>query len=433
MAAHSDRASLAPLLVGGPLLALNHALLAAGLRRRLDGWRGAATRFLRGEESSFVLSAFGLDPWSDAQRPAQPSTAQTTDRIKVRLEAFLRAEPGCRVRLRRGVDEDACEASSTGDGCWTIAIEPWLEGPERFLIPAADAWGAPWRDGGDTGTSPLINVLCRVDPTGRGGCDIWLRINHAGSDGVPMQEVLTRLEAAWGSAAPVLYPTPEAFKRFEGERPVSGPAPLSLVQCFADFGPLLAWRKDQNERLTAGGGGPSLTLASGLMWRLAELPEFSGVRMASTVEVAPRGNLPRGVGVVVIRPSDYRRRGDGLRRYAAEVVRQMERTRRGVSSGCRTLDALAVMPARTARGVLRAAVSRTSLTFGSMVLTVVKDARVFGAPVGEIGHPHGFIAIGSARLPASDGRLVGCATMKGPRGVVGAYPELIRRAINSTQ
>ena len=241
-----------------------------------------------------------------------------------------------------------------------------------------------------------------------------------------MQEVLTRLEAAWGSAAPVVYPTPEAFAPLEGERPVNGPAPLSLVQCFADFGPLLAWRKEQNERLT---GGASLTLASALMWRLAELPAFAGVRMASTVEVAPRGELARGVGVVVIRPRDYQGRGDGLQRYAAEVGRQMERTRRGVSSGCRTLDALAATPARTARGVLRAAVSRTSLTFGSMVLTVVKDARVFGAPVGEIGHPHGFIAVGSARLPTGDGRMVGCVTVKGPRGVVGAYPGLIRCAI----
>ena len=406
---HPARASLVPLIIGGPLLAVNRGLLAAGLRKRVDGWRRASGLLLRGEESSFVLSAFGLDPWSGWTRPTMPTLAETEARVAARLNAFFAGEPSCCVRLRRSRGEDRAEPSSKGEGCWTIAHGRWVDGPGRFVMPRGEEWKAPWRGGSDTGISPLLNVLCRVDPRGRDGCDVWVRINHAGSDGVPMQEVMTRLEGAWGAAAPVAFPTPEAFTPFEGARRANGPTDLVEVQFFADFSALLAWRKRENERL-----GASMTLAAALLWRMAELPEFREERFGSTVEVGAAGGLDRGVGVVVVRPLDYAERG-GLSGYVSEFNRQVELNRRRASDGCRTLDAVALMPAGLARGVLRAAVSRTTRAFGSLVVTVVKDAKVFGAPVGEVGHPKGFIAIGGVRLPTADGRMVGSVTVKGAR------------------
>jgi hypothetical protein len=61
-----------------------------------------------------------------------------------------------------------------------------------------------------------------------------------------------------------------------------------------------------------------------------------------------------------------------------------------------------------------------------MAVTILKDARVFGAPVATVGHPFGFIAIGSVGLPTSNGSKVGCIMAKGPRDVVSEYPRLLR-------
>jgi hypothetical protein len=67
-----------------------------------------------------------------------------------------------------------------------------------------------------------------------------------------------------------------------------------------------------------------------------------------------------------------------------------------------------------------------------MALTMLKDAKVFGAPISEFGHAHGFIAVGSVALPARDGSRVGCVTVKGPEARIALYPELIRKAVEAT-
>lgn len=417
------------------MLATNRGLQAVGLRKRPDGWRRAAGQLLRGEESSFVLSAFGLDPWSRVEGglPLSATVAEVESHVAAHLDAFFKDVPLCRVRLRRERDEDVPAACAPGEKGWTVAFAPWHEGPERFVMPRADAWGAAWCEGGDRGTSPLFNVVCRVDPSGRRGCDVWVRVNHAGTDGVPMQEVLTRLEATWGTAAPVVFPTAEEFAPFEHARRAGGlpeAGELAELQFFADFSPLMAWRKAQNQTL-----GTPMTLAAALLWRMSQLDQFRGSRIGTTVEVGAGEGRSRGVGVVVVRPRDYTEapggvgRLEGLGRYVTDFNKQVELNRAGAADGCRTLAACALLPAGLGRGVLRAVLTHTSKAFGAVVVTVVKDAKVFGAPVGEVGHPQGFIAIGGVGLPTAHGGKVGSVTVKGPRGVVEGYPRLIRAAI----
>ena len=53
---------------------------------------------------------------------------------------------------------------------------------------------------------------------------------------------------------------------------------------------------------------------------------------------------------------------------------------------------------------------------------MLKDARVFGAPLAETGHINGFIAIGSLALPTESGKPVGCITIKGPAERIAEYP-----------
>ena len=131
----------------------------------------------------------------------------------------------------------------------------------------------------------------------------------------------------------------------------------------------------------------------------------------------------------MIRPSDYARRPNGLIDYVREFNRQVELTRTRRSSGARTLDACAHLPPRLANSLLRYALEHDDRAFGTMGLTILKDAKVFGAPLGDAGHAAGFIAIGSMALPTSGGRAVGCVTIKGTRARVEAYPGVIREAV----
>src|ERR1700722_12249212 len=64
------------LITSVALVLANRLLLGTGLRRRVDGWRRGAGLVLRGENSTFVLSAFGLNIGSDAS--AERSTAQAS-------------------------------------------------------------------------------------------------------------------------------------------------------------------------------------------------------------------------------------------------------------------------------------------------------------------------------------------------------------------
>jgi hypothetical protein len=147
------------------------------------------------------------------------------------------------------------------------------------------------------------------------------------------------------------------------------------------------------------------------------------------VEVNAASGIERGVGVVVVRPADYPQDVEGLGRYVRDFNRAMELTRTRASDGCRTLDAAAHLPARTARALLSHALEQTPRAFGTMALTVLKDARVFGAPLAATGHGHGFLAMGGVALPTAGGGKVGCITVKGPKGVAAGYPAMLRAAM----
>jgi hypothetical protein len=259
-----------------------------------------------------------------------------------------------------------------------------------------------------------------------------VRANHVGIDGVPVQEILTRLEAAWGVVAPVEYPACGAFANAcAGPRACSASRDeLAEVQAFVDFAPLLAWRLRQNAILRDQGREP-LPVSAAVTWCLARHPAFRGIRIASTVDVPPVDGLGRGVGVVVIRPADFLDHSDdGLARYAAAFAREVDLVRRRCSAGSRTLDAAALLAPEVAGTLLRHALTSSDRAFGSMGLSIIKDAKVFGAPLADVGQPDGFIAIGSLSLPTTDGRKAGCVCIKGPRSRIAEHPRFIAEAIS---
>lgn len=403
----NERSALA---AGIGLVMLNRAALRAGLRTRVDGWRRAAGLVLRGEESTFVLSAFGL------------SGGDAREDVARRLHQFFAEEAGLRVRVKRGEDEDRAEPCAGPS--YTMRIDAAVKGPRRFVRP--DDWSgeASGKESVHADVKPLMNVVCRVDDAGR--ADVWARVNHVGTDGVPVQAMLTRLERAWGSAETVVFPTAEEFSPYSMPRMCGGRAGVAEVQAFVDFGPLLAWRTESNSRLAE-----PMTISAAMLWCLGRHAAFERLCMGTTVEVSPRNGLADGVGVVVVRPADYFGRRNGLARYVRDFNRQLERTRLRASVGCRVLDAAALIPPRMAKGLLRYALNQGTRAFGSLGLTMLKDAKVFGAPIGEVGHDNGFIAIGSVALPTARGGRVGCVTIKGPTERIAGHPRVIREAIGS--
>ncbi len=402
------------LLAAGGLM-LNRALLAARLRRRIDGWRRAAALMLRDECSTFVLSAFGLDIWSDAP-PGPRSIDQTRAHAAQRLAAFLAAEPVCHLAVERGPIAD--RVHPVPGPSYTLAFEPWAPGPARFMPP--DHWHGERSPATPAQSGVFKNIILRISDAGR--ADVWVRVNHAAADGVPVQELLSRLQSAWGGDA--VYPSPAEFAPFERPRTVEGRPELCIIQAFVDFAPLLAWRKRENARLPE-----PMTVSAAMLWCFAQT--LGDHPIGTTVEVAPAHGLDRGVGVVVTRPEDYPAHADGLSRYVRDFNRDLELTRLRASASCKTLDAAAFLPAKLELALLRHALDRTPRAFGTLALTMLKDARVFGVPIGAAGHARGFIAVGSLALPTAGGGRVGCITVKGPRGVIDDYPARIRQAVES--
>ena len=396
----------------------NRLLLRAGLRRRADGWRRGAGLVLRGQGATFVLSAFGLDLWSDVAEPSSPTIDASREHFAQRFASFLADDKDCHICVIREAAEDRVHRCA--GPTYTLRFDAWIPSAGRFVPP--DDWHGDDCSNGRNAGDPLFTVVCRIDHAGV--ADVWMRINHIGMDGVLAQEILSRLESAWGVAGEVVYPTPESFITHSSPRRCFGCDDILELNAFLDFGPLLAWRKSENARLPE-----PMTLSAAVIWCLARHPTFCGLHVGTTVDVPAAEGLGRGVGMISIRAANYLQRRDGLAQFVKKFNHELALTRKRASGGCRSLDAAALIPPRLATRVLRHAL-QTPRVFGSIGLTVLRDAKVFGAPLADAGHPHGFIAIGSVNLPAADGRRVACVCIKGRDARICTYPQSIQEAID---
>jgi hypothetical protein len=420
------------LIAGIALVATNRLLIRIGLRRGADGWRRGAGLVLRGEAATFVLSAFGLDIWSDdCTLKSSSSVEAAQDHLSKRLAIFLAGELELHRYVRRTAVADCAE--KCGGPSYTMGFEPWMDGPGRFVRP--DSWAGTVCTSSvssigniqrDSAVSVLLNFVCRINP--EGGADLWVRVNHVGIDGVPVQDMLSRLEAAWGLRGEVVYPTPQAFAPVGVARKCGGRDDVIELQAFVDFNPLLAWRKRQNAGLPE-----AMTVSAAILWCLGRHEVFSGLYLGTTVEVPATERFGRGVGIVVVRPLDYFRRQNGMGEYVRDFNRQLDQTRRRTSGSFKTLDAAALIPARLEMELLRRTLEQGGGAFGSFALSILREAKIFGAPLADVGQSDGFLALGSIALPAGDGSRVGCVTIKGPAARISNYPAILRNVIERCQ
>jgi hypothetical protein len=350
-------------------------------------WRRVTGIGLRATGSKFTLATFGLNSGFDGL-----TLSVARRRLRRRLYPFFKNEPWAPLRVleRRG-----CRVGVPGGEKWMsfMFFADVIRDPKsRFVPPALCSTACAGEE--------VVDVHCRLSPDLR-VVDVWMQFHHAIVDGAPMWEMMSRLEQAWGKAEEVTYPAP-------GERATAGPwhlpgeRPVHHALDFVDFAPLLASRQ-------AIKGRQPVTVSALLTWCLARQPGFEGKRIASTVDVPALGREPRCVDFVVVRPGDFRRFDD----YVREFNRQVAACRARTTETARMTRALALLPPRLALAALRANAAKRDETFGTVGLTILRDAPVFLAPYADLGFDDGFLAIGSMDLPTADGRRVGAASAKG--------------------
>jgi len=263
--------------------------------------------------------------------------------------------------------------------------------------------------------------------------DVWMSAHHVGLDGVPLQDLLTALERTWGTAEQIRFPAPDGDRPSMAARICSMPGERDVeeIVTFVDFSPVLALRSVLNERYADAAGGP-ITFGALIAWLLNGEPEFSGVRVASTVDIAASGGYERDVDVVPLRPADFARGAgpwEGLAEFAAEFNRLVRLSRARTSPLRRQMQTAGLLPPWVHREAVWSNPEALDKTFGSLCVTIIRDAKVFVAPMTDLGLGHGFIAIGNTNLPAADGRRVTAVTIKGEPERIRSHAAVLQRVI----
>jgi len=266
-----------------------------------------------------------------------------------------------------------------------------------------------------------------------GTIDLWVSAHHVGLDGVPLQELLDRLERTWGTGDSVAFPAPAPGRAFIDPHPCHavGERAIDQLVTFVDLSPVFALREDLNAR-HAGAIDGHVTFGTLIAWLLSQEPEFAGVRIASTVDVAASSGYERDVDVVSLRAADFAT-GEGPWGGFVEYVREFNRliaAARTRTSPVRVgMQTAGLIPAWAHAAVVRANPAALDDTFGTLCVTIVREARVFIAPMTDLGLTHGFFAIGSARLPSGNGTPVASVSVKGEAGRIAHYPAILQRVI----
>lgn len=448
------------------LLALGHVMsgkvaVALGLRAKPDGWRPIVGVGLRSEHSKFGLSAFGLTAPAD---------------VTAALARFLRNEPDALFTLthtpwlttrHRATSLDLAELLFAPDGTLSgvelhldpLGDEPAAPDRERAISAVIDAYNRtrtlpeatrPLELARAVGDDPLARrilsaacvsfddpanrfalpafhtrrgfgwhhltfVLRRSGPT----IDVWAVAHHTGTDGVPLQELMTRLEQAWG-AEEARFPTPDEWSDEPRACHLPGERQVCESLSFHDFTDLLAVRKRVNED-----HGVTVPVGCLLLWLLSREPEFAGVKFSSTVDVPAAGRSERDVDLIPLRPADFA----DLPGYARAFVAAVGAARSRTSSTRRFMCDTELLPPKLHRRLLESDPKGLADTFGTVGLSVIKDGKVFVAPLSDVGYPGGFIAVGSADLPTTAGGRATAVSVKGTKEQAATYPAVLRRVL----
>lgn len=269
----------------------------------------------------------------------------------------------------------------------------------------------------------LLALHARLSPE-MGVVDLWWQIHHSPVDGAPMQEVLGALRDAWGSRAVPLSPAPGASLPPQACGRRQGREQVCAVD-FLDFSPLLSAR----ERLRRELAGPleaPVSLSGLLLWGLAQQPAFTDRKFVMPVDVAATPWAERTLGTLVIRPAVHFRedKRQGLLSFLRAFEARLRATQERRSAATSAMQLFAVAPPFLYEAQRRLAAAAMAEGFGTVGITLLKDAEVFLPPLGD-ANPDGFLGFGRF-TQAAEGGQAGAVGIKGTAAQVESYRQALR-------
>jgi hypothetical protein len=261
--------------------------------------------------------------------------------------------------------------------------------------------------------SSSVNTVFRFHPN-EAVLDLWWQVHHAAADGAELQEILNRLKSHFGNEE-VAFPEKSSQAAFVNACEITGvEPPIALAVGFLDLQTLLRKRKRLNERNRSQIEVPLVAI---LLWNIVQQPEFRGRRFAIAVDVPPDQGFGRAVDLISVAPESPSGlfTDEELLAFAREFNSLAEAARNRTSPTYRAMEQLAILPSWLAHYLLKYNRTRTRTVYGSLGLSILRDASVFVAPMSDGGFEEGFLAIGNAGLTTVSQKKVACITFKGPR------------------
>jgi len=434
--------------------------IAEGLRSFLAGepdarfsleWRHPVTLRKRNPYFDLVILSFGANGALESLTPlvASGGPDAPAEAVRARIHAAIvaaynrtiRQPEAVRARQLRAAVREAIRAEST------TGLEDALRYADRVLAASCLSF-EELNAAADTRFRPpafaarrtlglgYLAWIARTDAA-RGSVDLWVSAHHVGLDGVPLQDLLNRLERHWGVVEATAFPEAARGSAYHGPESchATGERRVDHLITFVDLSPIVALRRQLNLRHASQTGG-EITLGAVLGWLLSQEREFHGVRIASTVDVRASSRYERDVDVVSLRAADYGSSEDpwsGFVEYAREFNRLIAAARVRTSPVRRGMQTAGLIPPWAHATLVRADPASLDQTFGTLCVTIVRDARVFVAPMTDIGLRHGFFAIGNIALPTASGARVACVSIKGDAGRIAGYPKILERVIERAE
>ncbi len=272
----------------------------------------------------------------------------------------------------------------------------------------------------------MLGVVARFSPDLQ-EVDLWCQFNHVATDGLPMQEFLSKLKKDWGSAGKVVYPALADNTFGNIQLRYAGEGNFRAL-FFADFEPLLAVRRYLNEHYQKEMGG-SAAIAGLIMWGLSRHEAFARQKILLPVD-AGMGDEDRKLGLMMIRPKQFAHDGsknllEDYCNFQKEMNLRMEQARSGGGAVSEFLELCALLHPffyHLARRIWPRALDEV---LGTVGLSILKDAEIFIAPKTEF-QSGGFIAVGNLVMPTRDARTAAAVSMTGTRQQIRNCLEAVR-------
>lgn len=261
--------------------------------------------------------------------------------------------------------------------------------------------------------SSSVNTVFRFHP-GKPVLDLWWQVHHAAVDGAELQEILNRVKLRFGNEE-ITFPEKSSQPAFVTACEIAGvEPPIGLAVGFLDLQTLLRERKRLNELNQS---KIEVPLVAVLLWNIVQQPEFRGRRFAIAVDVPPDQRFARAVDLISVAPESPSGlfMDEELLAFAREFNSLAAAARNRTSPTYRAMEQLAILPSWLAHYLLKYNRIRTRTVYGSVGLSMLRDASVFVAPMSDSGFDEGFLAIGRADLTTVSREKVACITFKGPR------------------